>query len=236
MLYVLALLIGVVAGLRAMTAPAAVAWGAYLGWLPLAGTWAGFMGHWIAVAIFTVLALAELVTDQLPSTPSRKVPQQFGARVVSGAFTGAVIGTVGGALIPGLIAGVIGAKAGLSVTVPATLIDVTAISTSSFVSPGISVMALGVGITVNARCSLTSITTCAKAGTPGVAESTTTRMRPSGVAGETEICNVVTAAPVEGTVIAALLKDVLIPSEAQVRIGGPCGAKHRVDASSKGPA
>ena len=75
MLYVLALLIGVVAGLRAMTAPAAVAWGAYLGWLPLAGTWAGFMGHWIAVAIFTVLALVELVTDQLPSTPSRKVPQ-----------------------------------------------------------------------------------------------------------------------------------------------------------------
>ena len=112
MLYLLALLIGVVAGLRAMTAPAAVAWGAYLGWLPLAGTWAGFMGHWIAVAIFTVLALVELVTDQLPSTPSRKVPQQFGARLVSGAFAGASIGTAGGALIAGLIAGVIGAVIG----------------------------------------------------------------------------------------------------------------------------
>jgi uncharacterized membrane protein len=112
MLYLLALLIGVVAGLRAMTAPAAVAWGAYLGWLPLAGTWAGFMGHWIAVAIFTVLALVELVTDQLPSTPSRKVPQQFGARLVSGAFTGAIIGTAGGALIAGLIAGIIGAAIG----------------------------------------------------------------------------------------------------------------------------
>ncbi len=112
MLYVLALLIGVVAGLRAMTAPAAVAWGAYLGWLPLAGTWAGFMGHWIAVALFTILALVELVTDQLPSTPSRKVPQQFGARLVSGAFTGAIIGTAGGALIAGLIAGVIGAAIG----------------------------------------------------------------------------------------------------------------------------
>ena len=33
----LALLIGVVAGLRAITAPAAVAWAAYLGWLALAG-------------------------------------------------------------------------------------------------------------------------------------------------------------------------------------------------------
>jgi uncharacterized membrane protein len=112
MLYLLALLIGVVAGLRAMTAPAAVAWGAYLGWLPLSGTWAGFMGHWIAVAIFSLLALAELVTDQLPSTPSRKVPQQFGARLVSGAFTGAIIGTVGGAMIAGLVAGVVGAAIG----------------------------------------------------------------------------------------------------------------------------
>ena len=112
MLYLLALLIGVVAGLRAMTAPAAVAWGAYLGWLPLAGTWAGFMGHWIAVAIFTVLALVELVTDQLPSTPSRKVPQQFGARLVSGAYTGAIMGTAGGALIAGLTAGIIGAAIG----------------------------------------------------------------------------------------------------------------------------
>ncbi|WP_425993766.1 hypothetical protein [Caulobacter sp. DWR1-3-2b1] len=33
--YLLALLIGVVAGLRAMTAPAAISWAAHLGWLPL---------------------------------------------------------------------------------------------------------------------------------------------------------------------------------------------------------
>ena len=112
MLSLLALLIGVVAGLRAMTAPAAVAWGAYLGWLPLLGTWAGFMGHWIALAIFTVLALVELIGDQLPSTPSRKVPVQFGTRLVSGAFAGAVIGTAGGALIAGLVAGAIGAVIG----------------------------------------------------------------------------------------------------------------------------
>ena len=43
MLYGLALLIGVVAGLRTMTAPAAVAWGSYLGWLPVAGTWASLL-------------------------------------------------------------------------------------------------------------------------------------------------------------------------------------------------
>jgi uncharacterized membrane protein len=116
MLYLFALLIGVVAGLRAMIAPAGIAWGAYLGWLPLAGTWASFMGHWIAVAIFTVLAIAELISDQLPSTPSRKVPQQFGARLVSGAFTGAIIGTLAGmaatGIIIGLIAGVVGAVIG----------------------------------------------------------------------------------------------------------------------------
>ncbi|TPL12304.1 DUF4126 domain-containing protein [Mesorhizobium sp. B2-4-14] len=112
MLYILALLIGVIAGLRAMTAPATVAWGAYLGWLPVAGTWASFMSHWAAVGIFTILAIVELITDQLPSTPSRKVPQQFGARILLGAFSGSVIGATGGATIVCLFAGVIGAVIG----------------------------------------------------------------------------------------------------------------------------
>ncbi|WP_406872393.1 DUF4126 domain-containing protein [Aminobacter sp. P9b] len=112
MIYLLALLIGIVTGLRAMTAPAAIAWGAWLGWLPLAGTWASFMGHWITVAIFTVLALVEFVTDQLPSTPSRKVPQQFSARIVMGALAGAAIGTAGGIMVGGLATGIIGAILG----------------------------------------------------------------------------------------------------------------------------
>ncbi|UDL88664.1 DUF4126 domain-containing protein [Mesorhizobium sp. PAMC28654] len=112
MLYILALLIGVIAGLRTMTAPAAIAWGAYLGWLPVAGTWASFMSHWAAVGIFTILAIAELVADQLPSTPSRKTPPQFGARIIMGAFSGAVIGATAGSTIGGLIAGAIGAVIG----------------------------------------------------------------------------------------------------------------------------
>lgn len=110
--YLLALLIGIVAGLRTMSAPAGLAWGAWLGWYAVAGTWASFMAHWIAVLVFSILALAELVTDQLPSTPSRKVPMQFGARIVSGAFCGAVIGTAGGSLVGGLVAGIIGAVIG----------------------------------------------------------------------------------------------------------------------------
>jgi uncharacterized membrane protein len=106
---ILALLIGVIAGLRAMTAPAAVSWAAYLGWLPLDNSWAAFLGYRFTPWIFTVLALAELISDQLPTTPSRKVPVQFGTRIVAGAFCGAAIGTVGGAMIGGLIAGAIGA-------------------------------------------------------------------------------------------------------------------------------
>ena len=112
MIYLLALLIGVVAGLRAMTAPAAVSWAAYLGWLPVQDSWAWFMGHWLTPWIFSVLAIAELITDQLPSAPSRKVPQQFGARLVTGALCGAAIGASAGATAAGLVAGIIGAVAG----------------------------------------------------------------------------------------------------------------------------
>ena len=88
-----ALLIGVVAGLRALTAPAVVAWAGALGWINLDGTWAQWVAHPITVAVLTVLALGELVTDQLPSTPSRRVPMQFGARLATGGFSGAVLAT-----------------------------------------------------------------------------------------------------------------------------------------------
>jgi uncharacterized membrane protein len=111
-LYISALLIGVIAGLRTFMAPAAVSWAAKLGWLPVGDTWAAFMGYAYTPYIFSLLALVELVTDQLPKTPSRKVPPQFGARIVSGGFAGAVIGTAGGSLIGGLIAGIVGAIIG----------------------------------------------------------------------------------------------------------------------------
>ncbi|WP_432345157.1 DUF4126 domain-containing protein [Shinella yambaruensis] len=111
-IYILAVLIGIVAGLRAMTAPAAVSIGAALGWLPVSGTWAAFLAYRFTPYVFGALALVEFVTDQLPGTPSRKVPQQFGARIVSGGFCGAVLGTIGGSMIGGLVAGVIGAVIG----------------------------------------------------------------------------------------------------------------------------
>ncbi|MBO0884901.1 MAG: DUF4126 family protein, partial [Mycobacterium sp.] len=92
----LALLIGVVAGLRSLTAPAVVAWAAALHWINLNGTWASWLGHPVTVAIITVLAVAELAGDKLPKTPSRTAPPSFGARIALGAFAGAVLGTAWG--------------------------------------------------------------------------------------------------------------------------------------------
>jgi len=112
MIYVLALLIGVVAGLRAMMAPAIVSWSARVGALGLRGTWLGFLGSAWVTWLFTLLALAELVTDQLPRTPSRTVPIQFATRVVTGALSGAAIGLARGSWIGGGVAGMVGAAIG----------------------------------------------------------------------------------------------------------------------------
>jgi uncharacterized membrane protein len=54
--FVLALGIGIVAGLRLLTAPAVVAWGAHLSWLNLHGSLLGFMES-TTVAIFSMLAI-----------------------------------------------------------------------------------------------------------------------------------------------------------------------------------
>jgi uncharacterized membrane protein len=70
------------------------------------------MGYAWTPWIFTLLAIVEMVLDQLPSTPSRKVPVQFGARLVTGALTGATLGVAGGSWIAGLVAGVVGAVIG----------------------------------------------------------------------------------------------------------------------------
>jgi uncharacterized membrane protein len=112
MTLVLALSIGVVAGLRALLAPAVVSWAAQLGFINLSGTWLAFLGYHWTPWILSAAAIAELITDQLPSTPSRKVPPQFGARIVMGALSGAAIAAPSGAWIIGALAGIIGAVAG----------------------------------------------------------------------------------------------------------------------------
>ena len=112
MLYVLAFLIGIVAGLRAMTAPALASWAARLGWLKVQGTPVAWMGAAVTPWIFTLAAIAELVNDKLPKTGSRKAPPQFAARVLMGALSGATVGAGGGSWVGGLAAGAIGAVVG----------------------------------------------------------------------------------------------------------------------------
>jgi uncharacterized membrane protein len=105
--------IGVVAGLRTMTAPAVVAWAAHLGWISLSGSRLAFMSSIWAVTLLSVGALVEYVVDQLPSTPARTTAFPLTARIISGLLVGACLGVAGGASpwIAALI-GAIGAIAG----------------------------------------------------------------------------------------------------------------------------
>jgi|SRR5579859_1879511 len=111
-LIVLAFIIGVVAGLRTMTAPAAISWAARLGRLHLEDTWLAFLGYAWTPWILTIAALGELVNDKLPWTASRKTPPQFIARILSGSLCGAAIGASAGGLVIGLLAGALGSVAG----------------------------------------------------------------------------------------------------------------------------
>jgi uncharacterized membrane protein len=112
MAYLLALIIGCVAGLRTLTAPAAVSWAAHLGRLHLDGTWLAFLGYAWTPWILSLLAAGELIVDQLPSTPSRTMPLGFGARIVAGGVCGAAVGTAGGTMVGGMLAGAAGAVIG----------------------------------------------------------------------------------------------------------------------------
>jgi uncharacterized membrane protein len=113
----LALLIGFVAGLRSLTAPAAVSWAAHLGWLDLGGSALAFMGSTLAVVIFSVAAVGEFAADLHPATPNRTSPGPLLARILLGGLSGAALtlaagrSPLAGALLGG-IGGFIGAFAG----------------------------------------------------------------------------------------------------------------------------
>jgi len=110
---VLALAIGFVAGLRSLTAPAAVSWAAALGWIDLHDTRLHWMGSWVAVAIFTFLAFLELVSDKLPRTPNRTTPGPLVSRMVLGGLSGAAIMVAGQrSLVAGAVLGALGALIG----------------------------------------------------------------------------------------------------------------------------
>lgn len=112
MLLLCAFLVGLVAGLRSMLAPAGVSWACRLGVLGVSNSPLAFMGYRFTPIIFTVLAVGELIADKLPQTPSRKQPPGFIARIVSGALVGATVGAEQQMVALGLIAGAVGAVAG----------------------------------------------------------------------------------------------------------------------------
>jgi uncharacterized membrane protein len=108
----LAFLMGVVAGLRSMTAPAVVSWAAHLGLFHLENTSLAFLGFGITRYVLTAFAIGELIADKLPKTPSRIAPPGFAARLVTGACSGAALSATSAGSIGGLIAGVLGSVAG----------------------------------------------------------------------------------------------------------------------------
>jgi uncharacterized membrane protein len=113
MTVILAFALGLIAGLRSMTAPTAVAWAAYFGWLRLDGTPLEFLVSTAARYVLLAAMLAELVADKLPFTPSRTRPGPFIARVLIGGFAGAALAVGHGqSLAVGAVAGAIGAVAG----------------------------------------------------------------------------------------------------------------------------
>jgi uncharacterized membrane protein len=110
---VLLFAIGMIAGLRALTAPAVVCWAAHLGWLNLQNSHLAWVGSTAAVAIFSILALAEIINDKLPATGSRLAPPSLVIRSVTGAFAASALAIAAGqSLVAGILLGVVGALAG----------------------------------------------------------------------------------------------------------------------------
>jgi uncharacterized membrane protein len=112
-----AFILGCFCGLRSMTAPAVVAWGAHLGWLHLEGSPLAFLANKISLVIFSLFALGELIADKLPFIPPRTQAGPLGVRILFGAMCGAALcfsssaSPVLGAILGGF-GGIAGAFAG----------------------------------------------------------------------------------------------------------------------------
>ena len=106
-------LLGVVTGMRSLTAFAVLCWFVHAGLLPLEDTWAAWVGKLSTCVIVTLLALAELVADKLPKTPNRTAPVPLLARVIIGGMLGWIVAMgLQGSDVEGIILGVGGALIG----------------------------------------------------------------------------------------------------------------------------
>jgi uncharacterized membrane protein len=105
--------LGTMTGLRTMTPITIACWFAYLGYLPVEGTWAAWTGKLVAVVIFTLMAVGELVADKLPKVPNRTAPGPLLARLVFGGLVGAIAATgASGSAFEGVFLGAMGALLG----------------------------------------------------------------------------------------------------------------------------
>lgn len=106
-------LLGAVTGLRSMTPMAVLCWFAYLGHLPVDGTWAFWTAKPASAIIFTLLAAGEYVADKLPRTPNRTSSGPLIVRLIFGGLIGAIVAAgLDGSGFEGGILGVAGALVG----------------------------------------------------------------------------------------------------------------------------
>jgi uncharacterized membrane protein len=104
--------IGMLTGLRALSPIAVVCWLAMLQRLSLHG-WVSFVGSKVAVGLFSLGAVGELISDKLPKTPSRLKQPGFTIRILMGAFCGLILATTATfSVIGGALLGAVGAVAG----------------------------------------------------------------------------------------------------------------------------
>ncbi len=106
-------LLGALTGLRTMMPMAVLCWFAYLGYLPVEGTWAFWSAKLVTVVVFTVLAAGELIGDKLPMTPDRISAFPLIARVCFGGLVGALAATgLHASAVEGIILGSLSALGG----------------------------------------------------------------------------------------------------------------------------
>ena len=111
--FVFAFAIGLVAGLRSLTAPEVVSWAANLKWLDLQNSSLAWLATATAAWILSAAAIAEFVVDKLPNTPSRKKPLGLIARFLMGGLSGAgLCAATHQSLVAGAVLGGLGGLAG----------------------------------------------------------------------------------------------------------------------------
>ena len=106
-------LLGFTTGLRSLTPMAVLSWYAWLEYLPISGTWAGWVGRLSVAIVLTVLALGELAGDKMPHAPNRTSPVPLLFRVILGGLAGAIAATaMNGPGLEGVLLGAVGAVLG----------------------------------------------------------------------------------------------------------------------------